>query len=345
MLNPSSLETPGRLGCDKSLLHWERGSGPSERRSNDSMCELLTKDACVLHVVRVVPRPVAGATTTLCASYMMSPIMYPGRTVRRGRQARRARLCTITATKICRKYIFVYVHCSPTPQGEGARATKASRDQSQVHASTTDSRSARFPYLLTSIYLSFSPPIAPPPAAAAARRPPLGPAAPTPAFPTRACTASQVTTAPLSPTPPARAGLPRWGDAHNRGLLMVEMGCCAAWAPNQAGPHSAAATRSTMHTAADTSTPLVCAAHWLVPTVHCPPSVSSPSTLSLGWSLVRTDAERVRHASFELVPGDDARVGRVLHVLLLVPLVNEIIAASTVVPVVSVVCCAVRPTE
>ena len=82
--------------------------------------------------------------------------------------------------------------------------------------------------------------------------------------------ASQVTTAPLSPTQPARAGLPRWGDAHNRGLLMVEMGCCAARAPNQAGSHSAAATRSTMHTAAGTSTPFVCAAHCPLPTTHCP---------------------------------------------------------------------------
>ena len=126
---------------------------------------------------------------------------------------------------------------------------------------------------------------------------------------------------------------------------MVEKGCYAAWAPNQAGPHSAAATCSTMHTAAGTSTPLVCAAHCPLPTVHCPPSVSSPSTLSLGWSLVRTDAQRVLHVVSELVPGDDARVGRVLHAPPLVPLVNEIIAASTVVPVVSVVCCAVRPTE
>ena len=48
------------MGCDISLLHWERGSGPSERRSNEGMCELLTKDACVLHVVHVVPRPVPG---------------------------------------------------------------------------------------------------------------------------------------------------------------------------------------------------------------------------------------------------------------------------------------------
>ena len=60
---------------------------------------------------------------------------------------------------------------------------------------------------------------------------------------------------------------------------MVEMGCCAAWAPNQAGPHSAAATRSTMHTAAGSSTPLVCAAHYPLPTVHCRPFVSSPSTV------------------------------------------------------------------
>ena len=126
---------------------------------------------------------------------------------------------------------------------------------------------------------------------------------------------------------------------------MVEMGCCAALAPNQEGPHSAAATRSTMHTAAGTSTLLVCGAHCALPTAHCPPSVSSPSTVSLGWSLVRTDAERVLHAISELVPGDDAPVGRVLHVLPLVPLVNKIIAASTVVPLVSVVCCAVRPTE
>ena len=126
---------------------------------------------------------------------------------------------------------------------------------------------------------------------------------------------------------------------------MVEMGCCAAWAPNQAGPHSAAATRSTMHTAAGTSTPLVCATHCPLPSVHCPPSVSSPSTLSLGGSLVRTNAGRVLHAASQLVSGDDARVGRVLHVLALPFLVNEIIAASTAVPVVSVVCCPVRPTE
>ena len=126
---------------------------------------------------------------------------------------------------------------------------------------------------------------------------------------------------------------------------MVGMGCCAAWAPNQAGPHSAAATRSTMHTAAGTCTPLVCAAHCPLPTVHYPPFVSSPSTLYLGWSLVRVDAGRVLHAVSELVPGDGARVGHVLHVLRLPFLVNEIISASTVVPVVSVVCCAVRPTE
>ena len=126
---------------------------------------------------------------------------------------------------------------------------------------------------------------------------------------------------------------------------MVEMGCCAAWTPNQAGSHNAAVTRSTMHTAAGTGTPLVCPAHCPLPTVHCPPSLSSPSTLSLGWSLVHTDAERVLHAVSEFVPGDDARVGRVLQVLPLVPFVNEIIAASTVVRVVTVVCCAVRPTE
>ena len=126
---------------------------------------------------------------------------------------------------------------------------------------------------------------------------------------------------------------------------MVEMGCCAAWAPNKAGPRSAAAIRSTMHTAAGTSTPLVCAFRCPLPTVHCPPSVSSPSTLSLGWSLVRTDAGRVLHAVSELVPGDGARVGHVLPVLQLPFFVNEIIAASTVAPVVSVVCCAVRPTE
>ena len=78
MLNPSSLETPGCMGCERSLLHWERGSGPSGRRSNECMCELLTKDACVLHVVHVVPRPVPGATTTFCASYVMSPMLSLG---------------------------------------------------------------------------------------------------------------------------------------------------------------------------------------------------------------------------------------------------------------------------
>ena len=126
---------------------------------------------------------------------------------------------------------------------------------------------------------------------------------------------------------------------------MAEMGCCAAWAPDQADPHSAAATRSTMHTAAGTRTPLVCAAHCPLPTVHCPCSLSSPSTLSLGWSLIRTGAGRVLHAVSEIVPGDGSRVGRVLHVLPLPFLVNEIISASNVIPVVSVVCCAVRPTE
>ena len=121
---------------------------------------------------------------------------------------------------------------------------------------------------------------------------------------------------------------------------MEWMGCCAACAPNQAGPHNTAATRSTMHSAAGVRCSL--------PTAHCPPSVSSPSTLSLGWSLVRTDTRRVVHAISQLVPGDNARVGRVLHVLLLLPLpflVNEIIAASTVAWVVSVVCRQVRPTE
>ena len=78
MLNPSSLDTPGRMGCVRSLLHWELGSGPSDRRSNEGMCELLTKDASVLHVGHVVPRPIPGATTTFCASYMMSPILFPG---------------------------------------------------------------------------------------------------------------------------------------------------------------------------------------------------------------------------------------------------------------------------
>ena len=85
-----------------------------------------------------------------------------------------------------------------------------------------------------------------------------------------------------------------------------------------------------------------------LPTGHCPPSVSSPSTLSLGWSLLRTNAGRVLHAVSELVPGDNARVGRVLHVLLPLPLpflVNEIIAASIVARVVSVACRPVRPTE
>ena len=118
---------------------------------------------------------------------------------------------------------------------------------------------------------------------------------------------------------------------------MEEMGCCAAWAPNQAGPHSAAATRSKMHTAAGTSTPLVCAAHCPVTIVHCPRFAPSPSTLSLGWSLVRTNARRVLHAVSELVPGDDARVGRVPHVLPLPFLVNDLIPVSAVVPVVSVV--------
>ena len=63
------------MGRDRSLLHSERGSGPSERRSNEGMCELLTEDACVLHVVRVVPRRIPGATTTFCASYMMFPML------------------------------------------------------------------------------------------------------------------------------------------------------------------------------------------------------------------------------------------------------------------------------
>ena len=72
------LQTPGRMGCDGSLLHWERGSGPSERRPNEGMCELLTRDACVLHVVHIVPRPVRGATTTFRASYMMSPMLSLG---------------------------------------------------------------------------------------------------------------------------------------------------------------------------------------------------------------------------------------------------------------------------
>ena len=66
------------MGCDRSLLHWERGSGPSERRSTEGMCELLTKDACVLRAVRVVPRPFPGATTTFCASHMMSPMLSLG---------------------------------------------------------------------------------------------------------------------------------------------------------------------------------------------------------------------------------------------------------------------------
>ena len=147
------------MGRDRSLLHWERGSGPSERRSNEGMCEVLTKDACVLHVVRVVPGPVPGATTTLCASYVMSPMLSLGPHSASRAWARRARLCTLTVTKKCRKYINVYVHCSATPQGEAAPATKASRDQSQVHAFRTDSRSAGFPYLLTSLYLSFPPSI------------------------------------------------------------------------------------------------------------------------------------------------------------------------------------------
>ena len=85
-----------------------------------------------------------------------------------------------------------------------------------------------------------------------------------------------------------------------------------------------------------------------LPTAQSPPFVSSPSTLSLAWSLVRTDAGHVLHVVSELVPGDNARVGRVLHVLLPLPLpflVNEIIAANTVVPVVSAVCCPVRATE
>ena len=78
MLNPSSLETPGSMGCKRSLLHRERGSGPSERWSNEGMCELLTKDACVLHVVHVVSRLVPGATTTFCPFYMMPPMLSLG---------------------------------------------------------------------------------------------------------------------------------------------------------------------------------------------------------------------------------------------------------------------------
>ena len=78
MLNPSSVETPGRMGCGRSLLNWERGGGPSERRFNEGMCELLTKDACVLHVVHLVPRHVPGATTTFCATYMMPPMLSLG---------------------------------------------------------------------------------------------------------------------------------------------------------------------------------------------------------------------------------------------------------------------------
>ena len=139
------------MGRDRSPLHWERGSGPSERRSNEGMCELLTKDACVLHVVRVVPRPVPGATTTFCASYVMSPMLslWPHSASR----ASGASCASLQANcdKKCRKYINVYVHCSATPQGEGAPATKASRDQSQVQAFRTDSESGGFPYLLTSL--------------------------------------------------------------------------------------------------------------------------------------------------------------------------------------------------
>ena len=107
--------------------------------------------SCALSLdLSVVPQQ-RSARPTWCP-----PCCSWGRKVRR---VRRARLWTLTVTKKCRKYINVYVHCSATPQGEAAPATKASRDQSQVHAFTTDSRSAGFPYLLTSLYLSFSPSI------------------------------------------------------------------------------------------------------------------------------------------------------------------------------------------
>ena len=155
------------------------------------------------------------------------------------------------------------------PQLPRSRETNHKSTRSGLTQGALGSLTSLPPFTFPSL-LPFPPSMPPPPAAAAARRPPLGPAAPTPAFPTTTCTASQVTTAPLSPTPPARAGLPRRGGAHNRGLLMVEMGCCAAWAPNQAGPHSAAATRSTMHTAAGTSTPLSTVPLLFPPPPRCP---------------------------------------------------------------------------
>ena len=118
LLNPSSLETPGRMGCDRSLLHWERGSGPCERRSNEGMCELLTKDACVLHVVRVVPRPVPGATTTFCASYMMSPMLSLGpHSALRALGALCASLHTNYDKKVPQIYICVCTLLRHSPRG------------------------------------------------------------------------------------------------------------------------------------------------------------------------------------------------------------------------------------
>ena len=108
----------------------------------------------------------------------------------------------------------------------------------------------------------------PHPAAAAARRPPLGPAAPTPAFPTTACTASQVTTAPLSPTPPARAGLPRWGGCAQQGVVDGGDGLLCGLGP-QPGRASQHGTHP-LHNAHCSGYQHTAGVRCPLPTAHCP---------------------------------------------------------------------------
>ena len=118
-------------------------------------------------------------------------------------------VCVCVCVCVC-MYIAPPLPKEKLPQLPRPRETKHESTRPGVTHGALGSLTSSPPFTFPSP-IPFPPCIPPPPVAAAARRPPLGPAAPTPAFPATACNASHVTTAPLSPTPPARAGLPRWG--------------------------------------------------------------------------------------------------------------------------------------
>ena len=192
--------------------------------------------------------------------------------MRRGRRVFPARLCTLIVTKKCRKYINVYVHCSATPQGEAAQATKASRDQSQVHAFRTDSRSAGFPYLLTSLYLSLPPSIPSfhsssprcrcrPPSPSWARCPNAG----LPHYSMHRFPGDQCTTQPH----PTREGRPSsLGGCAQQGVVDGGDGLLCGLGPqpgraSQRGSHP-------LHNAHCSGYQHTAGVRWPLPTAHCP---------------------------------------------------------------------------